>query len=232
MNTYSTRSSYKYFPLIFTLYLTAVLAPIVLVHKIIIVFGMTTSACLFIYPLTYSFCDIIAEVYGVKIAQQAVWLAVLANTLFTGLVSSIVRVQSPASWPHQHAYVLVLGGLFSIAIGALVGTLLGSFINIYFINRWKIILKGRLFWLRSIGSSMIGEAVFTFTSALIVWSGNLPWKQVFTLAFTLFMSKVIYSIIMSGPANIIANLLKRAEKVDVYDKAIDYNPFSAENKLR
>lgn len=214
----------KYFLFLFAFYLTAVLAPIVLVHKIIIVFGLTTSACLYVYPLTYTCCDIMAEVYGYRIARKAVWLAVFSTMLFTAVISLVVRFPSPASWPHQAAYVLVLGGLYSIAIGSLVGTLLGSFVNIYIISRWKVLLRGRLFWFRSICSSMVGEAIFTLTSVLIVWTGKLPLNKVLVLALTLFFSKVIYSILMAGPATIIVSLLKKFEGVDVYDTPSDCNP--------
>jgi len=228
MDTSAKLNQYKYYNIILMLYLTAVLAPIVLVHKIITIFGLTTSVCIFVFPITYSFCDIISEVYGYKTAKQAVWLGIAANLLFTGLISLLVRYPSPASWPHQDAYMLVLSNVFSIAVGALVGTILGSFINIYCITRWKILLRGRLFWLRSIGSSMIGEAVFTLTSVLIVWSGKLPWGQLFTLAFTLFMSKVIYSVVMAGPATLVVNRLKKSEGIESYDAGANYNPFNME----
>jgi uncharacterized integral membrane protein (TIGR00697 family) len=168
-----------------------------------------------------------SEVYGYKVAKQAVWMAILANFLFSGLNSWIVRYPSPASWPHQAAYVLVLGNLFSIAIGTLAGTILGSFINIYCISRWKVLLHGRFFWLRSIGSSMIGETIFTLTSVLIVWSGKIPWGKLFMLAFTLIISNIIYNIIMVGPATMVVNWLKKSENVDVYDAYLDYNPFKA-----
>ena len=218
-------SEQKYFLFLFAFYLTAVLAPIVLVHKIIIVFGLTTSACLYVYPLTYTCCDIMAEVYGYKTARTAVWLGVFSTLLFTTVISLIVKLPSPVSWPHQAAYVLVLGGLYNIAIGSLAGTLLGSFANIYIISRWKVLLRGRLFWLRSICSSMIGEAIFTTTSVLIVWTGKLPWNKELMLALTLFLSKVIYSTLMAGPATIIVGLLKKSEGMDEYDLSLDYNPF-------
>jgi len=72
---------------------------------------------------------------------------------------------------------------------------------------------------------MIGETIFTFTSVLIVWSGKIPWGQLFALAFTLIVSNIGYNIIMVGPATFIVNWLKKAENVDVYDTYLDYNPF-------
>lgn len=210
---------------VFATYLTLVLTPIVLVYKIITIFGFTTSCCIYLFPLTYAVCDIIAEVYGYETARQAIWLGVLSNVFFSGAISLLVQVQSPADWAYQAQYELVLGGVFSIAVGAVAGTLLGAFINVYLLTKWRLLAKGRFFMIRSIGSSVLGEVIFTYVSVLIVWYGRISTSKMLMLGFTLFLSKIVMNFIMVGPAAIAVHYLKKAEGTGSCDDKIDFNPF-------
>ncbi len=77
---FSSRSSisgekqqYKYISIIQMLYVTALLATVVLTYKMVAFGPLLEPGGVFIFPLTYFFGDVIAEVYGYKLSRQLVW---------------------------------------------------------------------------------------------------------------------------------------------------------------
>lgn len=108
MSEANERKVYKFLILIVTLYVTAILAPIVLVHKLITIGGFVTSPCIFLFPLSFIFGDIIAEVYGYKIARQVVWSGIASIFIFSASAQYLSKIPSPAFWPYQSQYELLL----------------------------------------------------------------------------------------------------------------------------
>ncbi|QLH43875.1 MAG: VUT family protein [Coxiellaceae bacterium] len=112
--------------------------------------------------LWLSLCDIIAEVYGMKISITLFWSSSIACTLLAFYFHFILNLPSPSSWHYQASYDLIFGDLpFDICAGALF-TVIAWYINIYFLTKWKILVRGRYYWLRSVTSSAIGIAIYTF----------------------------------------------------------------------
>ena len=88
-----------------------------------------------------------------------------------------------------------------------------------------MLVKGRLFWLRSIGSSCIGEAVFTGIAFGVYFAGKTDASNVITIIVSTYSIKVIYAVVLAGPANLLANILKRIEKSNPFNEGVSFNPF-------
>jgi uncharacterized PurR-regulated membrane protein YhhQ (DUF165 family) len=84
---------------------------------------------------------------------------------------------------------------------------------------------GRYFWLRSIGASGISELLFSFIAVFMIQFGQ-PLNMVFKIALASVALKFIYTIILSGPANLVVNHIKKVTKLGVYN-SIDFNPFES-----
>jgi hypothetical protein len=55
---------------------------------------------------------------------------------------------------------------------------------------------------------------------------DINQSQIWIMFKSTFSLEVIYALSLAFPASIIANFLKRKEKVDVYDHDTNYNPFN------
>ena len=70
---------YKYLVLLSMLYVTALLASIILAHKLIVIGGILGSAATFVFPVTYFCADIVAEVYGYDVSRRLIWSALFCE---------------------------------------------------------------------------------------------------------------------------------------------------------
>lgn len=193
--------------LIVMMYMSVDLASMVFAYKIVTIGPIIGAASSIIFPLTYSIMDIVAEVYGFQMAKRIIWYAFTCDFIFAILVLIICQIPS-ANQSESISYTKVLGSLSRAVIAQSIGILSGAFINIYFISKWKIMTKGRYFWLRSIGSSTIGEAVMLIISAFIALIGTLPIQKLFQLIIYTYIYKIIFAIGAAPFISLIATKLK------------------------
>ncbi len=220
--------SYRYLTLMAMLYLACELASLVLSYKIVKLPLFYGSAASFIFPITYTWNDVITEVYGYRQAKNIIWTVFVCDLVFvalTGLISHVPSVDAV----QQLNYQVVLSPLWRAFFSELCGVLVGAFINAMLISRWKILLKGKWFWLRSIGSSAIGELVMLLISVPMAMLGVLSLHDMVNLMTYAFVYKLLFASLVSIPANGLVYCLKRREGSEVYDYDISYSPFPAKN---
>lgn len=202
----------------------------------ILAYRMTTfgpllvSVGVFIVPFTYICSDIITEVYGYNLTRQVIWMGLINEFIFNFICYSMNLFSAPAFLHNQPAYLQVLSPLMRIYFGVILANIASIFINAYCISKWKILLKGRFFWLRSLGASSIGQLTFTILCDIVVFSGTMQFMQVLRTIESIFLIKICCEIILVYPANILVKILKKHEKINVYDNDINYNPFKILNK--
>jgi uncharacterized integral membrane protein (TIGR00697 family) len=215
--------NFDYLIFIAMIYVAIDLSSMVFAYKIIEIGTVIAAASSLIFPLTYSIMDVIAEVYGYQIAKKIIWYGFMCNFIFTMLAFFVSHIPS-ANHLQTIAYIDVFGALPRIFIAQMTGVLIGAFINIHLITKWKAITNGRYFWLRSIGSSTIGEAIMLVISVLIAFSGILSFATLFHLITYTYLYKVIFAIIAAPFVSVIAVILKN--KIGWMPDSIKFNPFS------
>jgi uncharacterized integral membrane protein (TIGR00697 family) len=206
-------------------YMTIKLVTILIIYKIVAIGPITTTAATIIIPLWFVTGDLIAEVYGYDISKQIIWTALICQFIFAILCTTLINLPSPVNFTHQSAYDHIFGRLPRVAISSFIAIVSGAFVNAYIVSKWKVLLKGRLFWLRSMGASIIGEAVFVIISLGMEFIGVLPVQTILQLILISFALKIAVNPILIIPSSIMAAILKKIEKIDVYDYDLTFNPF-------
>jgi uncharacterized integral membrane protein (TIGR00697 family) len=178
------------------------------------------------FPISYVFGDILTEVYGYARARKVVW-AGFGALIFASFMSWAVLAFPPApGWPHQPAFQTVFGGTPRIVGASMLAYFCGEFCNSYVLARMKVRTEGRWLWSRTIGSTIVGEAVdsmvFYPLAFLGVWSPDLVLK----VMATNYALKVAWEVVMTPFTYRIVNALKRAEHEDYFDRHTDFTPFS------
>lgn len=82
--------------------------------------------------------------------------------------------------------------------------------------------------MRTIGSTMVGQAVDTVIVIVLVFGGDQPLSILWRLIVSGYSGKVIYEVLATPLTYLVVNALKRAEGVDVYDSHEDFSPFRAD----
>lgn len=205
--------------------ITISLAADVVAYKLVNLGPALLSGAPLIFPLTYIIGDIVAEVYGYTVAKKIIWITLVCELFFAIVIKLIIHLPSPVFWHQQRSYNEVVDPVLRFVLAGILAVVSSSFINIYIISKWKILMKGRHFWLRSLGSSAIGGFILVLVTILVGFSGTVHWSKLFYMILSVYSIEVIYSLLGVWPASIITGFLKLEEQLDFYDIETNFNPF-------
>lgn len=194
------------------LFVTLRLADQVMLYRQVNLFGFTLTAGVFIMPFYYYMCDVIAELFGYKAAKRAVYYVLCCSLIFALLVTVLNQLPSPQNWKFANEYSDVLGHLLRSNLAAFIIVPLSSLLNAKIITKWKAITQGKYFWLRSLGSSGLAEAIQIIIGCLLLYTGVMPFKEVLSLIVLLYIVQIGCGVIIATPGLFIVNILKKALK--------------------
>jgi uncharacterized integral membrane protein (TIGR00697 family) len=206
-------------------YITLIVAANVLFYKIADFGVITLTVGSFITPFWFVITDIVAEVYGYQMTRKLIWSGLFCATLFMIICVTFIHLPSPDYWPHQSSYNQVLGKMPRILLGCIIGITLSMFANTYLLSKWKLLMRGKYFWLRSLGSSSVGQLTFTVITISFDLFGETPFEKIVHLISVSLSLKIFFSIFLAVPSTIVVNILKKIENVDIYDYNTNFNPF-------
>jgi queuosine precursor transporter len=231
------RPAFRYYDLIMALFVTVLIVSNVASSAKIIDWGfsifnirMAFDGGTILVPVSYSFGDVLTEVYGFKRSRRVIWTGFVLLGL-SSLVLWLIRIlPGSADWQAyagQDAYVMILGGMSSggIALASLAGYWVGEYSNSVILAVMKVWTKGRLLWARTIGSTLVGEL---FDSVIFVTIATLfkvfPWSSFVSLVLTNYIFKCLVEALMTPVTYLIINKLKKSEKEDFYDIGTKFSP--------
>jgi uncharacterized integral membrane protein (TIGR00697 family) len=233
-----TEKQYRYFDTIMALFcVVLVVSNIASSAKIVdwgaSIFGLPLAfdAGTILFPISYIFGDILTEVYGYRRSRKVIWTgfaALLLSSIVFWLISIMPGESTWQQYAGDAAYVAILGGMSAggIVLASLAGYWSGEFSNSYILAKLKIWTEGRFLWVRTIGSTLVGELVDTlaFITVASIF-GVFPWSLFTTLLVSNYIFKVSVEILMTPFTYGVVRWLKRVENEDYYDRETDFNPF-------
>ncbi len=209
------------------LYVMTTIASLVLTNKIIVIHGFLISACLIVFPLIFFLGDIVAEIYGYRVTQKIIFYSLLGAAIFSVLMFGVIQIPSPNFYNNSKAYHQVFEMSMKFMVVGFFAIWIGTIVNSFMIVRWKFLVAGRYFWLRSIGSSAVGELVNSLVAFPLGFGGILTIKQIVNLLVVSYVLKLIYAIICAPIGGLIVYYIKVVKKIDYTSNTVSFNPFSA-----
>jgi len=196
--------------------------------KVATVWGFTFGAGVLFFPISYIFNDVLTEVYGYARARKVVW-AGFGAIIFASFMSWVIVTLPPAmGWNDQQAYETVFGQTPRIVFASLTAFFVGEFANSYVLAKMKVRTNGRHLWMRTIGSTIVGEAVDSIVFYPVAFLGVWDRSLVLQVMMSNYLIKVAWEALVTPVTYKVVGFLKRAEQEDYYDHKTNFTPFSIE----
>lgn len=178
----------------------------------LIEFGpIITDGGAFLFPLVYIVGDVLSEVYGLKAARRAIFLA-FALSILASLTFWAVQAAPPADgWENQGAFEAVLGFVPRIVLASVCGFLVGQLLNAYVLVKIKERTAERALWFRLIGSTVVGELADTLTFCTIAFYGVITGSDFVNYVITGYVYKTLLEVVLLPITYRVIALMKRIE---------------------
>jgi len=200
------------------LFVTGLVVSNIIAVKLAEVGGRVFDAGNILFPLAYVLGDVITEVYGFRAARRIILLGFACNVLAVASIQIAIRLPAADFWSdNQEAYQTVLGTTWRIFVASLCAYLVGELTNSYVLSRMKVATRGRYLWSRTIGSSIVGQALDSTIFVTIAFAGTVPRSELFDTIVTTWAIKVTWEAAATPITYLVANGLKRSEGIDVFD---------------
>ncbi len=211
MTTFSWR-----FVTIAGFFVTALVVSNIIAVKLAEVGGRVFDAGNLLFPLAYVLGDVLTEVYGFRAARRVILLGFACNVLAVAAIQLAIRLPPADFWAgNEEAYEAVLGTTWRIFVASLCAYLVGELTNSYVLSRMKVVTGGRYLWSRTIGSSLVGQALDSTIFVTIAFAGT--GAPLLDTIVTTWAIKVTWEALATPFTYLVANGLKRAEGIDVFD---------------
>ena len=186
------------------------------------------SAGILFFPISYIFGDILTEVYGYARDRRVVWAgfgALVFASFMAWVVVSLPPGPSDYMKSYQPALETVFGNAWRIAAGSMIAFTCGSFANSYVLAKMKLLTNGKYLWSRTIGSTIIGEAVDSSLFYVIAFYGIWQTEDLLKVILAQYLLKTAWEMLMTPVTYKVVGFLKRKENEDFYDRNTNFNPF-------
>jgi uncharacterized integral membrane protein (TIGR00697 family) len=206
------------------LFVTCLLTANVIAAKLIVVGGVVLTAGIVIFPLSYVLGDVLTEVWGYGAARRVIWLGFACNAVMVLAIWLGGELPAAPFGASQYAYDEVLGLAPRILAASFVAYLAGEFANAFVLAKLKIATGGRWLWVRTIGSTVVGQALDSAVFVTLAFAGSMPGPALAGVVVGQWIFKVAYEAAGTPLVYVVVGWLKAREGVDTYDRETDFNP--------
>jgi uncharacterized integral membrane protein (TIGR00697 family) len=196
----------------------------IIAAKLIVVGGVVLPAGIVIFPVSYIVADVLTEVWGYAAARRVIWLGFACNALMVMAVWVAGEMTPAPVWKGQAAYAEILGQTPRIVLASFVAYLVGEFANAFVMAKLKIATEGRFLWVRTIGSTVVGEGLDSLVFVALAFGGQVPNPVLITMMTGQWVGKVAYEAAATPLTYVVVAWLKTREHLDAYDRMTDFNP--------
>ena len=219
---------YKYYDLLASIFIVVLLISNLVGQKICAFGPFRVSGGQLLFPITYIFGDVFTEVYGYGGSRRIIWIGFLASGLMAVLGEIIVGLPPAPEWGNQQAFATVFHVVPRLVVASLIAFWCGEFANSYTLAKMKLLTKGRFLWTRTVGSTVVGQAVDTAIVMVVAFGGSMPASVIVRLILSGYFFKVTYEVLATPLTYWIVGFLKRTEGVDKFDYDTRFTPFATE----
>ncbi|MFK4003397.1 queuosine precursor transporter [Qipengyuania sp. NPDC077563] len=181
------------------------------------------------FPVSYIIGDVLTEVYGYARARRVIWTGFAALLFMAFMAWVVVSLPAAEGWPGQEAYEFVFGNSWRIVLASMVAFWAGEFANSFVLAKMKVWTAGRHLWMRTIGSTIVGQGLDSLIFyplafwGLAGWPVDLLWQVILSQ----WLIKTLWEALLTPVTYLVVGKLKRAERVEIFDEHTNFSPFAS-----
>lgn len=191
--------------------------------KVLSLCGITLTAGLLVFPISYIINDCMVEVWGYRKARLVIWSGFAMNVFVVSMGQLAVLLPGAPFWEGAESFNFVFGMAPRIVVASLLAFLAGSFLNAYVMSRMKLRDGARHFSWRAIASTIVGETADSLIFFPIAFGGLVSMNELLHMMLVQIFLKTFYEIVALPITNVVVRRVKRLDGSDVYDDGISYN---------
>jgi len=214
-----------WFLLVASIFIACLIASNIIAVKLVNIFGLVLPAAILIFPISYIFGDVLTEVYGYRQARWVIWLGFFCNLIVVVAIWLGQILPAASFWDGQAAYERILGYTPRLLGASFLAYLIGEFANSFVLAKMKIATNGRWLWVRTIGSTLVGQGLDSLVFMTLAFIGTIPLPVLSGAIVVQWLSKSAYEAIATPLTYGVVNFLKKREGMDVFDRGTRFNPF-------
>ena len=219
------RRAYRYFDLLLVSFVAVLMISNIASTKFMVLGPFTFDGGTILFPVSYIFGDVLTEVYGYRYSRRVIWAGFGASVLMASVFAMVGALPSAAEWQHQEAYQAILGQTPRIVIASLIAYFAGSISNSWVMAKMKVLTRGKWLWMRTIGSTLVGQLADTLLFVVIAFLGTVSPQFLATVIVSNYIFKSGLEALVTPITYCVVNGLKRAEGEDYYDYDTNFTPF-------
>ena len=218
------KAEFKYFSIISSIFVSVLLISNTVATKLFSLGPLIFTGAIFVFPISYIFGDILTEVYGYSKSRKIIWTGFFCLIAMSIIYFIVGLLPSAPGWENQEAYIAILGVVPRLVFASIIGYWAGEFSNSFVLAKLKIATSGKHLWMRTIGSTIVGQGVDTTLFTFIGFFGSIPNTILVIAIVSGYMFKVSYEAVATPITYKIVNFLKKAEGIDTFDYNTNFNP--------
>ena len=216
----------RWLPLVTGLFVTVLIISNIIAVKLVTIGPLVVTAAIVLFPVSYILADVLTEVYGYAVARRTIWIGFLCNLVAVLAIVAGGLIPAAPFWDGQDAYDAILGYSSRLLVASFVAYLGGEFLNAFVLAKLKLHTGGRHLWLRTIGSTLVGQALDSAVFVVVAFAGVLPTGALVAAAVSQWAAKSLYEALATPLTYLVVRFLKRSEGVDHYDRQTRFNPLT------
>ena len=214
-----------WFLIVACLFVTCLIVSNILAAKLAVIAGLVLPAAVILFPVSYILGDVLTEVYGYARTRQVIWTGFACNLLAVVFIA-LAGALPAAALDAQEAFQRILGQAPRILLASFLAYLAGEFVNAYVLARLKVATQGRMLWLRTIGSTLIGQALDSAIFMTVAFAGVMSGGELAAAAVAQWLFKSAYEALATPLTYAAVGFLKRREGSEAFDTNLRFNPLA------
>lgn len=216
----------RWLPLVTGLFVTVLVISNIIAVKLVTAGPLVVTAAIVLFPVSYILADVLTEVYGYAVARQVIWIGFLCNLVAVCAMTIGGLLPAAPFWQDQAAYDAILGFSARLLGASFLAYLGGEFLNAFVLAKLKLRTGGRHLWLRTVSSTLVGQALDSLVFVVVAFAGVLPPPALAVAALSQWAAKSLYEALATPLTYLVVGFLKRSEGVDHYDRGTRFNPLA------
>jgi queuosine precursor transporter len=197
----------RYFLFLMTLHSSLLITSTIAGAKVFALpFGLTASATVLSYMMTFVILVSIAELYGRAYSRFVINLGLLGMAISAVYFEFAIMLPPADFWQEQRALVVILGSSWRIWLGGWTAYLISQYLDLWSFLKLKDLAGGRRLVMRAWLSMLIGQLIDTSIFIVIAFYGTDP---VGPLILGQYLVKIIIATFASPLVSVVVSFGRR-----------------------